>query len=172
MVLVGAGGAGRAVAFALMDLGVAILVILTATVHVRMRSTMILCAIMAHPAAESRANLSGISRLRREWSTRHRWACAAFPAIRYQYLRSKRRIGLLTSFIRRSKRGSSKPLSPRGPACSTAAGCACTKRSKHSGFLPVSSPTSPACVARSPRRSQRRTNRRSKLVDAVFRRSK
>ena len=117
VVLVGAGGAGRAVAFALMDLGVAILVIQTATPPVRMRSTLILRAIMARPAAESRANLSGISRLRKEWSTRHRWACAAFPAIRYQFLRSEPRFGPPTSFIRRSKRSSSKPLPPRGPAC-------------------------------------------------------
>jgi hypothetical protein len=78
---------------------------------------LILRAIMARSAAESRANLSGISRLRREWSTRHRWACAAFPAIRYQFLRSERRFGRPTSFIRRSKRSSSKPLPPRGPAC-------------------------------------------------------
>jgi hypothetical protein len=78
-----------------------------------MRSMLILGEIMARPAAESQVILSGISRLRREWSTRHRLACAAFPEIRYRYLRSKRRFGPPTSFIRRSKRSSSKPLPPR-----------------------------------------------------------
>ena len=80
----------------------------------------------------------------------------------------KRRTGLLTSSIRRSQRSSSKPLPPKGHVCSTAAECAYTRRPRHSGCLPESNPTWPACIAPSPRRLPRARKERTKRLTQLI----
>src|SRR6478736_7063385 len=118
VVQIGAGGAGHAVAFALMDLGVALLVV--------------------HDLDGVRAISSARSRQLTVSSMRRRWACGAFPAIRCRYPRSNQRIGLPTSSTPRSTRNSSSPRRRKVRASSAVTGCACTRRSKLSGSSPGS----------------------------------
>src|SRR5262249_32292214 len=132
VVLVGAGGAGRAVAFALMDLGVATLVIHDVD---RARANALQADISAPHAAASRMISRATSRAPTGSSTPRRSAWAAFQATRCLCPRLELRIGLPTSSILRSKPSSSKLRSQKAPACSTAAGCAFTKPSKRSDSL-------------------------------------
>ena len=67
----------------------------------------------------------------------------------------------------RSQRSSSKPPPPKGHVCSTEAECAYTRRPRHSGCLPASNPTWPACIAPSPRRLPRARKERTKRLDSA-----
>jgi shikimate dehydrogenase len=117
VVLVGAGGAGHAVSFALMDLGVALLV-----VHDRDGARAnALCGDLARHFGASRCRVA--SDLGREspqptaWSMPRKWVCADSPAIPCRYPRLSRRIGPPTSSIRQSIPSSSRPRLRKAPAC-------------------------------------------------------
>ena len=167
VVLVGAGGAGRAVAFALMDLGVGVIVI-----HDRDGARAnALNADLAKDYGASRCRVT--TDLERDIAAAQGVVNATqvgmrgFPGNPVPISALKGRIGPPTSSIHRSKRSSSKPLPPKGHACSTAAGCAYTRRPRHSGCLPASSPTWPACIAPSPRRLPRARKERTKRLDSA-----
>ena len=97
-------------------------------------------SISARRAAASRAISSARSRRPMASSTRRRSACAAFPAIRCRSPRSRRRIGPPMSSIRRSTRNSSRPLGKGRARAQRRTACACTRRSRRSGFSLGSTP--------------------------------
>ena len=152
-----ARGAGRAVAFALMDLGVAILII-HGPRRTAMRSTPILRAIMAHSAAESRANLSGISHTgRRDTDWQYGFPgnpstsfCAGLgpPSSIYTPMETK-------FILADARRG--------GPASLNGGGMCVHQAVRNKAFLPVWTRHNTPSIARSrPPHLQRGTNRSSK----------
>ena len=135
MVLVGAGGAGRAVAFALMDLGVATLVI-NDSAKARANA---LNADLARYYGASRCRVT--NDLECDIAAAHGVVNATPVGMRgflgkpcALSLLSQNHIGPPTLSIHRSKRSSSKPLPPRVPACSTAAACAYIRPSRRFNF--------------------------------------
>src|SRR5580704_14313964 len=122
---------------------------------------------MVHRAAGSRRMWSATSRRLPASSTPRRSACADSPAIRCRSQRSRPPIGPPTSSIRRCKPNSAKPPPQRAPACSTAAACACIRRSRCLRNSPASHPTRRGCVAPSLPPSRRATRRWPPRLEAL-----
>jgi shikimate dehydrogenase len=131
VVQIGAGGAGRAVAFALMDLGVAGLIIHDLDSGVPMHSKSSFCHSTVHRVAALPATSNTTSRLPMASSTPLKWACAAFPAVQFRSRPLKPRIGPPTSSTRQCKRHFLALQPQLVRACSTAVECVCIRRSQH-----------------------------------------
>ncbi len=166
VVLVGAGGAGHAVAFALMDLAVGLLV-----VHDRDRArAKALCDDLTGYIAASRCRVAGDLedeiRAADGVVNATQAGMRGSPAIPCRHPRSRPRIGQPTSSIRRSIPNSSRPRPRKAHASSTAAGCAFIRRSRLSGYSQVSRLMSPAFIAHSPPATKRAKQRSAKWVDS------
>ena len=159
VVQVGAGGAGRAVAFALMDLGVAHLVLHDLD---KTRVDALKADVAKHcgpdrcrvgddlprdiAAADGVVNATQVG-------------MSGFPETRYPWPRSSQHIGPPTSSIRRSKPNSSKPRPVKVRASWAGPACACIRPSKPSDSSPASHPMLRACMARLPKGWLRATRR-------------
>jgi hypothetical protein len=126
VVQIGAGSAGGAVAWALMDRGVAVLVLHDLDAGRPTRSRTSCRRITAPHVAASPATSSATSRTPTASSTPRTWACAAFPAVPFRWRRSRPCVERPTSSIRPCRPPSSRRRPRPACACSTAAGCACT----------------------------------------------
>ena len=149
--LVGAGGAGRAVAFALFDLGAHAVRVHDQSLERALRLADELVSAFGAGRSEAVADARRRSPMRPEWSTPPLWACSVSLACPCRSMSLRPIIGWRTSSTRRSRRTWSKPRAPRDARRWVGAACACIKQPKPSGCLPDARPIFSACSAHSPK---------------------
>ncbi len=156
VLLLGAGGAGRAVAFALMDMGASLIKIRDIDTN-RANG---LCADLAgrfgagHSAPSIRRSRTSRRPKRRPSpasATQRRSACRVIRACHSIPIRFSPASSWPTSSTRRSKQNSWAWRAAAERASWAAPACACTRRPRPSGCSPASNPTGAACIGPSPR---------------------